>query len=114
MTETTNYPSIFNDVIGPIMRGPSSSHCAGALRIGRLARYLMNDNIEEVKLMFPCEANALFISLPARSIEYLKSRGWHFYTFIGAGGVRLMCSWDTKMEDINDIVRDIKDSIVKN
>ena len=30
--------SIFNDVIGPVMRGPSSSHCAAALRIGRLAR----------------------------------------------------------------------------
>jgi L-serine dehydratase len=23
-----NFPSIFNDVIGPVMRGPSSSHCA--------------------------------------------------------------------------------------
>jgi len=33
--------SIFNDVIGPVMRGPSSSHCAAALRIGRLARDLM-------------------------------------------------------------------------
>ncbi|MCS5616696.1 MAG: hypothetical protein NZ658_01740, partial [Pirellulales bacterium] len=29
--------SIYNDVIGPIMRGGSSSHCAAALRIGRLA-----------------------------------------------------------------------------
>lgn len=37
------HPSIFNDVIGPIMRGPSSSHCAGALRIGRLARELMHE-----------------------------------------------------------------------
>lgn len=36
------HPSIFNDVIGPIMRGPSSSHCVGALRIGRLARELMH------------------------------------------------------------------------
>lgn len=27
--------SIFNDVIGPVMRGPSSSHCAAALRIGQ-------------------------------------------------------------------------------
>ena len=25
--------SIFNDVLGPVMRGPSSSHCAAALRI---------------------------------------------------------------------------------
>lgn len=29
-------PSIFNDVIGPIMRGPSSSHSAASVRIGLL------------------------------------------------------------------------------
>jgi L-serine dehydratase len=36
--------SIFNDVIGPVMRGPSSSHCAAALRIRRLARDLCMAN----------------------------------------------------------------------
>jgi L-serine dehydratase len=45
-------PSIFNDVIGPVMRGPSSSHCAAALRIGRLARDLMDEEFEEVLLEF--------------------------------------------------------------
>lgn len=44
--------SIFNDVIGPVMRGPSSSHCAAALRIGRLARDLMDGDIEEVLVEF--------------------------------------------------------------
>ena len=46
------YPSIFNDVIGPVMRGPSSSHCAAAVRIGRLARDLMGGEIEEVLVEF--------------------------------------------------------------
>jgi len=46
------YPSIFNDVIGPVMRGPSSSHCAAALRIGRAARDLMDGRIEEVLIEF--------------------------------------------------------------
>ena len=46
------YPSIFNDVIGPVMRGPSSSHCAAALRIGRIARDLMDARIEEVLIEF--------------------------------------------------------------
>ncbi|MGC8872996.1 MAG: L-serine ammonia-lyase, iron-sulfur-dependent, subunit alpha [Chloroflexia bacterium] len=32
--------SILNDVLGPVMRGPSSSHTAGSYHIGRLARYL--------------------------------------------------------------------------
>lgn len=41
---TKQYPSIFNDVIGPVMIGPSSSHTAGSVRIGRLVRQLINDN----------------------------------------------------------------------
>jgi L-serine dehydratase len=47
-----NIVSIFNDVIGPVMRGPSSSHCAAALRIGRLARDLMDGEISEVLVEF--------------------------------------------------------------
>jgi L-serine dehydratase len=45
-------PSIFNDVIGPVMRGPSSSHCAAALRLGRLARDLLGGDIEQVLIQF--------------------------------------------------------------
>ncbi len=44
--------SIFNDVIGPVMRGPSSSHCAAALRIGRLARELMGNDFTDVLVEF--------------------------------------------------------------
>jgi L-serine dehydratase len=44
--------SIFNDVIGPVMRGPSSSHCAAALRIGRLALDLMDGELSEVLVEF--------------------------------------------------------------
>lgn len=38
--------SIFNDVIGPVMRGPSSSHSAAGCRIGLLIRDLMGGDIE--------------------------------------------------------------------
>lgn len=48
----TNPPSIFNDVIGPVMRGPSSSHTAAALRIGNLVRQLLNDKIDEATVTF--------------------------------------------------------------
>ncbi|MCP5108093.1 MAG: serine dehydratase [bacterium] len=47
-----NYPSIFNDVIGPVMRGPSSSHCAAALRIAGMARDLMDGDLKEVLVEF--------------------------------------------------------------
>jgi L-serine dehydratase len=53
----TTYPSIFNDVIGPVMRGPSSSHCAAAVRIGRLARDLMGGRIERVLLEFDAKGS---------------------------------------------------------
>jgi L-serine dehydratase len=34
-------PSVFNNVIGPVMRGPSSSHTAASYHIGRLARDIL-------------------------------------------------------------------------
>jgi len=37
------YPSIFNDVIGPVMIGPSSSHTAASVRIGNFIRQLAGD-----------------------------------------------------------------------
>ncbi len=48
----STYPSIFNDVIGPVMRGPSSSHCAASLRIARMCRDLMGDQIKNVVIDF--------------------------------------------------------------
>jgi L-serine dehydratase len=35
--------SVFNDVLGPVMRGPSSSHTAGSYRLGRIARSLLGE-----------------------------------------------------------------------
>ena len=55
-----SYPSIFNDVIGPVMRGPSSSHCAAAVRIGRLARDLMGGRIERVLMEFDAKGSLAF------------------------------------------------------
>jgi len=48
----SNFPSIFNDVIGPVMRGPSSSHCAASLRIARLCRDLMDGHIKHILIEF--------------------------------------------------------------
>ena len=42
--------SILNDVLGPVMRGPSSSHTAGSYHIGRIARSLLGE--EPVRATF--------------------------------------------------------------
>ena len=43
--------SIF-DMIGPVMIGPSSSHTAGVVRIGRVARMLLGIQPEEIEITF--------------------------------------------------------------
>ncbi len=44
--------SIFNDVIGPIMRGPSSSHVAASVRIGNLATQLIGSKLKHAVIEF--------------------------------------------------------------
>lgn len=39
------YPSIFNDVLGPIMVGPSSSHTAASVRIGKALSQMVKGKI---------------------------------------------------------------------
>jgi L-serine dehydratase len=45
-------PSIFNDVLGPVMRGPSSSHSAASVRIARLARDLAGGHVDHAIIEF--------------------------------------------------------------
>ncbi|MFN2340565.1 MAG: L-serine ammonia-lyase, iron-sulfur-dependent subunit beta [Halanaerobium sp.] len=40
------------DIVGPIMIGPSSSHTAGAVRIGNLAKEIVNNEYQEIKIYF--------------------------------------------------------------
>lgn len=40
------------DVLGPVMVGPSSSHTAGAARIGYIAMHLLQDTVDNVHVVF--------------------------------------------------------------
>jgi threonine aldolase len=73
---------------------------------------LLHDGLKDMKgirVMFPVEANSVFVEMPRALIDGLHGRGWRFYTFIGEGGVRLMCSWDTTRQDIDDFMRDMRE-----
>lgn len=43
-------PGVF-DILGPIMVGPSSSHTAGAARLGKVAKSIANGKIEKVEFL---------------------------------------------------------------
>ncbi len=87
--------SIFNDVIGPVMRGPSSSHCAAALRIGRVARDLMDGRIDAVLVEFDRRG-----SLPTTH----TSQGSDMGLFGGLLG------WDAADERLPDSPRAIREA----
>jgi len=69
--------------------------------------------IPSVNILFPRQANAVFAELPEKVIKQLWAKGWVFYTFIGRGGCRFMCSWDTQPEDVHALVGDIRDLVAK-
>lgn len=82
-----------------------------AIHANRMARELADDlrRIEGVEIVHPVEANAVFVRMPERLLQGLLERGWYFYTFIGTGEARLMCSWQTSEEDIAELVSDVRE-----
>jgi threonine aldolase len=73
----------------------------------RLAAGLVT--IPGARLLFPVEANGVFVELPAAVQDGLRARGWRFYTFIGAGGARFMCAWDTSPERVDALLADLRE-----
>jgi threonine aldolase len=78
-----------------------------ANQCARLLAELVRD-VPGVSLMFPVEANGVFLQLSEPAIAALRTKGWRFYTFIGAGGARFMCSWDTEEERVRELAADIR------
>jgi threonine aldolase len=79
-----------------------ANHCA------QLLAELVSD-IPGVELMFPVQANGVFLQLSEPAIAALTAKNWRFYTFIGKGGARFMCSWDTEEERVRELARDIRE-----
>jgi len=84
-----------------LRRAAQANAMAGRLE-GRLRE------LAGMKILFPRQANAVFADLPAAARDALWKRGWLFYTFIGQGGCRLMCAWDTTEADVDALVSDLK------
>ncbi len=60
-----------------------------------------------VELLFPVEANSVFLKAPEPVLEALRQRGWRFYTFIG-GGARFMFAWDARLDRVDELAADIR------
>lgn len=94
--------------IGMLIDGAWLRHASHANEMaGRLERRLRP--MAQVEVLFPREANALFVKLPPEVLNALRASGHRFYTDVGPGGAaRLMCSWDTTEDDVSALVSDIE------
>jgi threonine aldolase len=71
----------------------------------RLAAQL--EGVPGIEVMFPVEANAVFLRMSDAMVTALRERGWLFYQFIG-DGVRFMFAWDARAERIDALAQDLR------
>ncbi|MCP9318404.1 low specificity L-threonine aldolase [Acetobacter persici] len=86
---------------GAWLRNGQAANAAAA----HLARQI--EPLEGLDLMFPAEANAVFLKAPTSLLDGLRDKGWRFYTFIG-GGARFMFAWDADLTQVDALAADIK------
>lgn len=92
--------------VGLLESGAVLSHAAHANRCALLLAEQLQA-VPGIDLIHQVQANAVFVQMPPELVERLHDDGWHFYTFIGSGHARLMCSWQTREEDVISFGREV-------
>jgi threonine aldolase len=60
----------------------------------------------KIDIVFPVQANAVFVRLSPKLGKKLQSCGWDFYQFAEPDVYRLMCSWATTDKEIDEFITD--------
>lgn len=92
--------------IGMLSNNAWIKHARHANSMASLLQDLLK-KVPECKFLLPQQVNSVFVELPPQAIKKLREEGWRFYTFIGDGGCRFMCSWDTTEEDVRALAKSI-------
>lgn len=80
------------DILGPIMIGPSSSHTAGAARLGKIAAIIAGGNIKTVEFLLHG--------------SFAKTYRGHGTDRALAAGILGMDPWDERLRDALDIAEE--------
>jgi threonine aldolase len=70
----------------------------------RLAERLHSE--AKIEVVFPVEANSVFVRLLDHVERALRKRGWRFYQFIPPDIYRVMCSWSSSESEIDEFISD--------
>lgn len=84
---------------------------SNALHANAMAQYFSQEatKIPNIHLLFPTEANSVFLEMSYAHHEKLQKIGWKYYTFIGSGA-RFVFSWDSKKEDIDMLLSALRET----
>jgi threonine aldolase len=79
----------------------------------RMARLLENKlrKIPQVKIVYPVEANGVFVQIPRESIAKIQKRYFFYVWNEEESVVRWMCSFDTTEEDVAKFTEFIEKSL---
>ena len=92
--------------VGMLGTGAWLRHAAhGNACARRLFRQI--DGLPGLEIMFPVQANAVFVRMSDAKLAALRARGWRFYTFIG-GSARFMFAWDSEPQRVDELASDIR------
>jgi threonine aldolase len=65
--------------------------------------------IPQIKVAYAVDTNSVFANIPDPLVSAMHARGWKFYTHVGGWAeARLMCSWDTTPEDVDNFLADLR------
>lgn len=63
-----------------------------------------------IEIAHPVQSNVVFARMTEAGVKGMRERGWKFYTHVGgANEARLMCSWDTTPEDVEQFAADLRE-----
>ena len=91
MAKSYDYQSAF-DIIGPVMMGPSSSHTAGAVKIGNSARAVLGDMPKHIEIRY--------------YESFAKTHQGHGTDVAVVGGAMGYSTFDNRIKSALDIAKD--------
>jgi threonine aldolase len=79
-------------------------------RMAQLLKRELN-KVPKVKLMYPVEANGVFVRVPSSAIPKLLKRYFFYPWDLEESVVRWMCSWDTTEKDVKEFVEFVRKTL---
>ncbi len=95
--------------VGMLEDGAWLRHAAHANAMAERLRAGLSEAGFGERVLYPREANSVFLRLDKSESAALFGRGWKFYNFIGDAGYRLMCAWDTAETTVEAFLADCRD-----